>query len=119
MGDAAHSMTPWQGAGAGQAIEDAMILDAVLQAVRDPTQLNAAFRAYDEVRRPRTQQVVASAKITGSITCGRGPGVGMDVNKLRQARSNRWKFIHGLDMKEHKKAALQAMHSMIEQKVQG
>jgi salicylate hydroxylase len=116
MGDAAQTMTPWQGAGAGQAIEDVMILDTVLQAVREPSQLNAAFRAYDEVRRPRTQQVVASAKITGSITCGRGPGVGMDVNKLCQTRANRLKFIHELDMKEHKNAALAAMYSTTEQK---
>lgn len=29
MGDAAHCMTPWQGSGAGQDIEDAMILETL------------------------------------------------------------------------------------------
>lgn len=111
MGDAAHAMTPWQGSGAGQAIEDAMILQTLLREVREPGQLDAAFRAYDEVRRPRTQRVVASSKVSGGIMCGRGDGIGLDVEKLREALPVRWKFIHELDMKEHNKAALAAMSS--------
>jgi salicylate hydroxylase len=110
MGDAAHAMTPWQGSGAGQAIEDAMILETLLEEVREPRQLDAAFKAYDAVRRPRTQKIVASSKITGHIICGRGPGIGLDIDKLREALASRWNFIYGLDMKEHKKAALAAMN---------
>jgi salicylate hydroxylase len=115
MGDAAHAMTPWQSAGLSQAIGDAMIFGTLLQEVKEPSQLNAAFRAYDEVRRPGTQQIVASAKITSRIMCGRGPGIGLDINKLREVLPPRWKVIYILGMKEHKMAALAAFSSTIEQ----
>jgi salicylate hydroxylase len=109
MGDAAHAMTPWQGSGAGQAIEDAMILETVLGIVREPRQLDAAFRAYDEVRRARTQRIVESSKVTGVIMCGKAPDVGLDVDALRKALAGRWAFIYALDMAQHKKDALAAM----------
>lgn len=57
MGDAAHATTPWQGQGASQAIEDALVLETLLGAVNDPKQIPHAFAAYDQVRRPRTQRV--------------------------------------------------------------
>jgi len=75
MGDTAHAMTPWQGSGAGQSIEDAMILDALIKEVKEPHQLGRAFKVYDEVRRPRSHRVVASSKTTGLISCGRQPNV--------------------------------------------
>ena len=106
MGDAAHTMTPWQGSGAGQAIEDAMILDTLLKEVKEPCQLDAAFKAYDAVRRPRSQRVVASSKITGRIMCGREPRIGLDPQKIREALALRWGFIMSLDMKDHKTEAL-------------
>ena len=108
MGDAAHAMTPWQGSGAGQAIEDAMILEAVLREVQTPDQLEAAWQAYDAVRRPRTQHIVESSRLTGQLISGRGPGVGLDMDRLRAALAPRWEFIYGLDMKEHKEDALAA-----------
>lgn len=43
-------MTPWQGSGSAQAIEDAMIVGTLLAAVKAPEQLDAALRAYDQVR---------------------------------------------------------------------
>jgi salicylate hydroxylase len=86
-----------------------MILVTVLSKVRDPQELNAALRAYDEVRRPRTQRIVESSKTTGTLICGRGAGVGLDVEKLRTALGGRWGFTSGLDMAEHKQDALSAM----------
>ena len=103
-------MTPWQGSGAGQAVEDAMILDTLLAAVKEPHQLEAAFRAYDKIRRPRSQRVVASSNLTGRLMCGRGVGVGLDPEKLREALGPRWDFIHNLDVKEHKQEALAAFN---------
>jgi salicylate hydroxylase len=92
-----------------------MILGTLLPEVKEPSQLNAAFRAYNEVCRPRTQQIVASPKITGRILCGRGPGIGLDINNLREALPPRWKIIYSLDVKEPKEAALAAFSSTIEQ----
>lgn len=106
MGDAAHSMTPWQGSGAGQAIEDAMILETLLKEVTATSQLVSAFQAYDETRRQRTQKIVHSSFETGTIMCGRAEGVGLDVNKIREAMPGRWAFIHGQDQAEHKRKAL-------------
>ena len=115
MGDAAHAMTPWQGSGAGQAIEDAMILETLLSKITEPQQLDAVFRAYDEVRRPRTQKIVESSKGTGIIMCGRGPDVGLDADKMRKALPGRWKFIYGVDMGEYKKEALAALEIHLKQ----
>ncbi len=109
MGDAAHAMTPWQGSGAGQAIEDAMILETVLAAVKTPRDLEAAFRAYDKVRRPRTQRIVEASSVMSRMMSGRGLDVGLDPDKLRGALGPRWGFIHNLDMKKHKEEALAAM----------
>ncbi|EPE29854.1 Magnesium transport protein CorA, transmembrane region [Glarea lozoyensis ATCC 20868] len=65
-----------QGSGAGQAIDDAMILETVFGKVRDPQKLDAALRAYDKACRPRTQKIVESSKITGILICERGAEVG-------------------------------------------
>src|SRR5437764_661140 len=49
-GDAAHAMTPNLGQGAGQALEDAVVL---AKTVGGPSGLDA----YDRLRRPRTQKI--------------------------------------------------------------
>lgn len=62
LGDAAHATTPHMGAGAGMAIEDGFILGRLLGAVESSADLPYVFKAYDAVRRPRTQQVVKESK---------------------------------------------------------
>ncbi|RZT78707.1 2-polyprenyl-6-methoxyphenol hydroxylase-like FAD-dependent oxidoreductase [Micromonospora violae] len=64
LGDAAHAMTPNLGQGAGQAIEDAVVLGAVCAGGAEG--LPAALAAYDEQRRPRSQAVARA-----SLTAGR------------------------------------------------
>jgi 2-polyprenyl-6-methoxyphenol hydroxylase-like FAD-dependent oxidoreductase len=54
LGDAAHAMTPNLGQGGCQALEDAATLAAL---VADDRDVAVALRRYDELRRPRTQQV--------------------------------------------------------------
>ncbi|SCL46508.1 FAD-dependent monooxygenase [Micromonospora chersina] len=61
LGDAAHAMTPHLGQGAGQAIEDAVVLGAACAG--GPADLAGALAAYDRQRRPRSQAVArASAR---------------------------------------------------------
>nr|POE49511.1 6-methylsalicylic acid decarboxylase ata [Quercus suber] len=67
MGDAAHASMPFAGNGAAQALEDAAVLDALLSKVRSPDQVEAAFSAYDAVRRPRSQAVVDLARKFGRV----------------------------------------------------
>ena len=113
MGDAAHAMTPWQGSGAGQAIEDAMILETLLADVTSPTQLETALKVYDEVRRPRTQQITESSSITGRLMCGKGDGVELDPQKLLEALKKRWEFIYDCNLKEHKQEASALFHKRV------
>ncbi|KAF9889833.1 hypothetical protein FE257_006923 [Aspergillus nanangensis] len=58
LGDAAHASSPSQAAGAGQGLEDALVLSRLLGLVQRPGQLEAAFQAYGSVRQPRAQTVV-------------------------------------------------------------
>ncbi|WP_262285653.1 FAD-dependent oxidoreductase [Micromonospora sp. MA102] len=61
LGDAAHAMTPHLGQGAGQAIEDAVVLGAACAGGTDD--LAGALAAYDRQRRPRSQAIArASAR---------------------------------------------------------
>jgi salicylate hydroxylase len=62
MGDAAHATTPFQGAGAGQAIEDALVISKLLGYVKTPSHIAPALAAYDVVRRDRSQKVVLTSR---------------------------------------------------------
>ncbi|MDG4810323.1 FAD-dependent oxidoreductase [Micromonospora sp. WMMD1120] len=64
LGDAAHPMTPNLGQGAGQAIEDAVVLGAVCAG--GAADVPGALAAYDAQRRPRSQSVARA-----SFTAGR------------------------------------------------
>ena len=66
LGDAAHAMTPDLGQGAGQSIEDAVVLAAAL---RDAMGVEEGLARYDAERRPRTQDVAAkAARVAGLFT---------------------------------------------------
>ncbi|MFF4874590.1 FAD-dependent monooxygenase [Micromonospora sp. NPDC000668] len=63
LGDAAHPTTPNLGQGAGQAIEDAVVLGAVCAAGAEG--LPAALAAYDRQRRPRSQAIARASYRAG------------------------------------------------------
>ncbi len=60
IGDAAHAMTPNLGQGANQALEDAVVLASV--AGRPD-----GLAAYDQQRRPRSQQVAKASRAIGRL----------------------------------------------------
>ncbi len=62
LGDAAHPMTPNLGQGAGQALEDAVVLTRCL---RDSGDVFAALRAYEAQRIPRTTAIVRQSRLIG------------------------------------------------------
>ena len=64
LGDAAHPMTPNLGQGAGQALEDAIVLGACLRANGDPA---STLRAYEDKRRARTAAVVRQSRLFGQL----------------------------------------------------
>lgn len=115
LGDAAHASTPHQGAGAGQAIEDAHVLAELLgdARVRSADDVVAAFRAYDEVRRPRSQRVVTSSKENANLLCLCLDGVGDDAEKLRNTFQERMKWLWDLDVQGQVEQAREKMISYL------
>ena len=99
MGDAAHTSTPHQGAGAGQALEDAFIISILLadERVRSASDIPAAFQAYDAIRRPRSQKVVSTSRTAGEMYAFRGPA-GDDLEKVREELLSRYRWIWDVDM---------------------
>ncbi|KAF8884164.1 salicylate 1-monooxygenase [Infundibulicybe gibba] len=66
LGDAAHAMTPHQGSGAGQAVEDAFFLAMVLghRATTVET-LDRAISVYDAIRRPFSTDIAQRSSQNG------------------------------------------------------
>ncbi|HEY3058477.1 MAG TPA: FAD-dependent monooxygenase [Chloroflexota bacterium] len=64
LGDAAHPMLPHVGQGANQAIEDGVVLAALLSQSA-PANAPQALRAYESLRRERTARVQRSARVNG------------------------------------------------------
>ncbi|CZR60783.1 uncharacterized protein PAC_10679 [Phialocephala subalpina] len=65
LGNSAHTSSPSQAAGAGQGLEGALILSKLLGLVTDSSQLDAALKVYDAIRRPRAQGVVQTSREAG------------------------------------------------------
>ncbi|GAA4190847.1 FAD-dependent monooxygenase [Microbispora amethystogenes] len=88
LGDAAHAMSPDRGQGAGQSIEDAVVLAAALAA---GASVPAALDAYDARRRPRTQAVARGARQAGHQMIDAGPiSHALAVLALRVTPSTLW-----------------------------
>ena len=107
LGDAAHSTTPFQAQGAGQAIEDALVLETLLGRVKDPKQLPQALAAYDQVRKPRSQRVVATSREAGLLVSMQLPGVGDDLGKMKEKLDTRMHWIWHRDLTAQNQTALQ------------
>ncbi|KAL6798406.1 FAD/NAD(P)-binding domain-containing protein [Trichoderma sp. SZMC 28012] len=90
-GDAAHPSTPHIGSGAGMGIEEALILAELLKSATERLGasegstsrrklLEAAFKAYSDIRRPRTQWIVAQSRTIGIMSQGRHKEMGTDFD---------------------------------------
>ncbi|RPD58219.1 FAD/NAD(P)-binding domain-containing protein [Lentinus tigrinus ALCF2SS1-7] len=68
IGDAAHAMTPHQGSGAGQAIEDGFILATILSHPNVTlSNLFEALKIHDGLRRPFSQGIQRRSQMTGYL----------------------------------------------------
>ncbi|UKZ94646.1 uncharacterized protein TrAFT101_009501 [Trichoderma asperellum] len=83
LGDSAHACAPHQGAGAGQALEDAYILSHVLSICNSSSDLHAAFSGYESVRMPRAKFVQIHGRRQGELLDLQRPDVGDDLEKLK------------------------------------
>ncbi|RDW64794.1 hypothetical protein BP6252_10445 [Coleophoma cylindrospora] len=97
-GDAAHASTPHQGSGAAMAMEDAYVLGILLGDAKDPSSLQVAFAAYDNVRRPRTQKLVATSREASHLFSMELPGVGANREALKESIEGRMSWIWDEDL---------------------
>lgn len=113
MGDCAHATTPHQGAGASQCIEDALILSRTFAFVErgDPKEIERVFRAYDAVRRPRSQKVIETSNDMSAIASLEGEGTGDDVNSIRERLKVRFRWLWHANLQEHLNEAKRIYHS--------
>jgi salicylate hydroxylase len=116
MGDAAHASTPHQGAGAGQAIEDAHVLAELLgdERVCSVEDVVVAFRAYDDIRRPRSQRVVTSSKENADLLCLCFDGVGDDPGRLKDTFDQRLRWLWDLDVGDQAERARERMYEYLD-----
>jgi len=112
IGDVAHAGGPHQGAGAGQCLEDALILSRVLGKMYHSTSastlsnpspkrtktIEAAFQAYDEVRRPRAQEQVRTSQACGEVYNLMDPVAGADIVKVVENLNGRFEWIWRHDL---------------------
>jgi len=108
MGDAAHAMSPHQGAGAGQAIEDAFILGHLL-AEAPQGQVRRYLDAYETVRLP-----AANGVLTGSYESGMmyefDSEHGDRYETLGPAIEAQWAWIDQVSLDEELASALRLAH---------
>jgi salicylate hydroxylase len=106
-------MTPWQGSGAAMALEDAVILGCLFAQIDSPDQVGRILNVYDKVRRPRTQHIAQSSRITGKILSGIDEDVGLDPVRMHNALKDRWSFIHEFDLEKHIETTIQELENVI------
>jgi salicylate hydroxylase len=104
-------MTPWQGSGAAQALEDAVILGCLFAQIDSPDQVGRILNVYDKVRRSRTQRIAQSSRITGKILSGIDEEVGLDPIKMHDALKDRWNYIHNFNLDEHIETTIQELNT--------
>lgn len=114
LGDAAHATTPHQGAGAGQALEDALVLATLLENdnVRSVSDIPAIFKLYSQVRKVRSQKVVATSRAIGETYAFQGPS-GSDVEAIRTDLLQQFQWIWQESMDEQVEHARNLLGSMM------
>ena len=116
IGDAAHASTPHQGAGCGQAFEDALVMCSLLtdEAIKSREHVESAFAAYDAVRRPRTLKVVSTSRDNGEICMMRGKSTGKDFAKIKATLDERFHWIWHEDLDQQVETARAILHNRLE-----
>lgn len=90
-------------------VEDSFILSSLLGHAKTTMEAVNALKAYDEVRRPRTQRIVESSRGTGEIMTGRGGETKVPVEQVREKIVHRWDFIWDIELEKHRDEAITIM----------
>ena len=100
LGDAAHASTPHHGAGSGMAVEDAFVLTKLLASIDRARELELVFGAYDAVRRPRSQRLVASSRRIARTYDLEDRAIGDDMQAMGKFLEHAWDWIWTEDLDE-------------------
>ena len=119
LGDSAHASTPHHGAGAGMAVEDALILSRLLAAIDHAGDLEAAFAAYDAVRRPRSQRLVASSRKVAEVYDFEDEVIGDNMAALREYLEHAWEWIWNENLDLQLERALGLLREYRYQRIKG
>jgi salicylate hydroxylase len=112
LGDSAHATTPHQASGAGQCIEDAVVLSSLLGLVKSQHELTSAFKVFDEIRRPRAQKVVQTSREAAEIFRLHAPGIGADMDKIVENMNERFLWIWEHDLEGDVKKATEQFNTL-------
>ena len=97
-GDAAHALVPHQGAGAGQALEDAYVLATLLtDANSHRHNVSDVLAAFEQVRHARTCKVQRTSHEAGDVYEYAGVGIGSDETKLIDNLEKRFEWLWNHD----------------------
>ena len=118
LGDAAHATSPHHGAGAGICIEDAAVMAELLAepqvAKGGAKELEAAFQAFSNCRKERTQWLVQSSRRTGDLYEWRAEGVGRDIEKIHAECKERDERIWEADIGEMVQEAKRSLATLLQ-----
>ena len=109
LGDAAHASTPHQGAGAGACIEDSLFMIELLKETEKKEDIERAFKAFDEIRRPRTQKIVQTSEEAGRLY--EFELEGDDLDKIEKNQTQRQRWIWDIDLDEELAKAKKIYHN--------
>ncbi|KAM5343652.1 hypothetical protein ACJ41O_012189 [Fusarium nematophilum] len=87
LGDAAHAMPPHAGQGVSMALEDVFLLSRLLET--QSRTMEDAFKQFEEIRRPRIDEIAFRAAENASIRKKTGP-LGLRLKEM-----GIWMFMHG------------------------
>ncbi|RMZ71745.1 mannitol 1-phosphate dehydrogenase [Pyrenophora seminiperda CCB06] len=111
LGDSAHATTPHMGAGAGMAMEDAYILSNLIAAVGSTEDIESAFRAYDTVRRPRTQGCIKRSMDAALAYDFMMEGVGDDMVKIEERLDDSFAWLWHEDLERQLQRAKELLQA--------
>ncbi|KAK6080088.1 hypothetical protein SCUP234_05444 [Seiridium cupressi] len=106
IGDAAHATLPHAGNGAAQAIEDCTILSSIFSRVASRTEIEAALKAFDEIRRPRSQKVIDITRRFSRLYSQDPEEI--DLSSMRAEMREGGMYMNAVDMEAQVKCAVDA-----------
>jgi salicylate hydroxylase len=100
VGDSAHATVPHLGAGAGMAMEDSYVLSSLIASVGSVQGIEQAFRAYDAVRRPRTQECIRRSMASSRAYGMKSSDVRDDAAALKEHLEESFHWIWHEDLED-------------------